>query len=534
MLRPIEEVGNFYYGNGHPMKPQRIRMAHALVLNYGLYKKMEIFRPHLVTDDQMTLFHADDYVHFLQHVNPDNQTGFAPELSRYNMDVDCPVFDGLFKFCQMYTGGSVGGAYKLNRGTADIVVNWAGGLHHAKKTEASGFCYINDIVLACLELLKFHARVLYIDIDIHHGDGVEEAFYTTDRVMTVSFHKFGEYFPGTGGINDIGVSSGKNYSLNFPLLDGIDDAAFVDIFKAVISQVMERYRPGAVVLQCGADSLSGDRLGCFNLSLKGHGACVDFVKSFDVPLLVLGGGGYTVRNVARCWAYETGIVLDTKMPEEIPYNEYYEYYGPDFNLHITPSNMENQNTPRYLEKHKIKIFEILRQLPLVPSVAYSTPLPHEIELETTETTPEERMSQTEVDKMLEDEREMYDGGNDQDGDTKQDDDDYNNPKRMNANANAAMTDATNASSSPSSTSSSSVSADTSSTNTSSTSSSTFATSSATSPSISAPLVSTQPSSDTPNTEQQPTQNPAAPSSSNANSAPDAQAQTQTTSMDTGE
>ena len=83
---------------------------------------------------------------------------------------------------------------------ADIAINWAGGLHHAKKSEASGFCYVNDIVLAILELLKYHQRVLYIDIDIHHGDGVEEAFYTTDRVMTVSFHKYGEYFPGTGDL----------------------------------------------------------------------------------------------------------------------------------------------------------------------------------------------------------------------------------------------------------------------------------------------------------------------------------------------
>ena len=96
------------------------------------------------------------------------------------------------------SGGSIDAAMRLNHGLTDIAINWAGGLHHAKKSEASGFCYVNDIVLAILELLKFHARVLYIDIDIHHGDGVEEAFYTTDRVMTVSFHKFGEFFPGTG------------------------------------------------------------------------------------------------------------------------------------------------------------------------------------------------------------------------------------------------------------------------------------------------------------------------------------------------
>ena len=103
-------------------------------------------------------------------------------------------------------------AVKLNKQAADIAINWAGGLHHAKKSEASGFCYVNDIVLAILELLKYHQRVLYIDIDIHHGDGVEEAFYTTDRVMTASFHKYGEYFPGTGDLRVSFVTKLHNFS----------------------------------------------------------------------------------------------------------------------------------------------------------------------------------------------------------------------------------------------------------------------------------------------------------------------------------
>jgi len=106
----------------------------------------------------------------------------------------------------------------------DIAINWAGGLHHAKKFEASGFCYVNDIVIGILELLKYHPRVLYIDIDIHHGDGVQEAFYLTDRVMTVSFHKYGNYFfPGTGDMYEVGAESGRYYCLNVPLRDGIDD-----------------------------------------------------------------------------------------------------------------------------------------------------------------------------------------------------------------------------------------------------------------------------------------------------------------------
>jgi histone deacetylase 1/2 len=145
---------------------------------------------------------------------------------------------------------------------------------------------------------RFHPRVLYIDIDAHHGDGVEEAFYVTDRVMTVSFHKYGDYFPGTGDIKvciwiigmilgwrlsfadvfccaigdvdqDTGAKAGKYYAVNFPLHSGMDDESYEGIFKPVIQKVMETFQPTAVVLQCGADSLTGDRLGCFNVTTHG-------------------------------------------------------------------------------------------------------------------------------------------------------------------------------------------------------------------------------------------------------------------------
>jgi histone deacetylase 3 len=246
----------------------------------------------------------------------------------------------------MYTGASIEGAVKLNHELCDIAVNWAGGLHHAKKFEASGFCYVNDIVIAIVELLKYHPRVVYIDIDIHHGDGVQEAFYLTDRVMTVSFHKYGNFFfPGTGDMYEIGSDKGKYYSLNVPLKDGIDDQSYSTIFKPVVQSVIDHYRPTCIVLQCGADSLGCDRLGCFNLSIKAHGDCVKYVKSFNLPTLVLGGGGYTIRNVARCWTYETSLLLNTDISNELPYTEYFEYFGPDFTLHPDVSTkMENQNT----------------------------------------------------------------------------------------------------------------------------------------------------------------------------------------------
>jgi histone deacetylase 1/2 len=260
------------------------------------------------------------------------------------------------------------GAARLNREKCDIAINWAGGLHHAKKSEASGFCYLNDIVLGIIELLRYHHRVLYIDIDVHHGDGVEEAFYTTDRVMTCSFHKYGEFFPGTGELRDIGVGKGKYYAVNFPFRDGIDDSNYKSVFEPVVKAIMEWYQPGAVVLQCGGDSLSGDRLGCFNLSMKGHANCVQFVKSFGKPTLVLGGGGYTMRNVSRTWSFETGLLVGKLVGPEIPYNDYYEYYGPDYVLDVRPSNMQNANSPEYLKKILDQVLQNLSRTKFAPSV----------------------------------------------------------------------------------------------------------------------------------------------------------------------
>uniref|UniRef100_A0A0N5AI77 Histone deacetylase n=1 Tax=Syphacia muris TaxID=451379 RepID=A0A0N5AI77_9BILA len=413
------DVGNYYYGQGHPMKPHRIRMTHNLLLNYGLYRKMEVYRPQIASFTELTKYHSDDYITFLKNIRPDNMTEHSKALQRFNVGEDCPVFDGLYEFCQISSGGSIdiksllAAATKLNKKQADIAINWMGGLHHAKKSEASGFCYSNDIVLAILELLNYHQRVLYVDIDIHHGDGVEEAFYTTDRVMTCSFHKYGEYFPGTGDLKDIGAGRGRHYAVNCPLRDGIDDETYERVFQPIMEKVMHSFQPSAIVLQCGADSLTGDRLGCFNLTLRGHGKCVEYLKRYNVPLLMLGGGGYTIRNVARCWAYETSVALDAEIANDLPYNDYFEYYGPDFKLHITPSNMTNQNTPDYIERIQTKIFENLRNIPHAPGVQMQPIKDDAVALEEEEEAndscnPDKRFSIFDSDKMIQHEGEYYD------------------------------------------------------------------------------------------------------------------------------
>jgi histone deacetylase HOS2 len=217
-----------------------------------------------------------------------------------------------------------------------------------------------------------HARVLYIDIDIHHGDGVQEAFYNSNRVMTVSFHKYSsDFFPGTGHIDEIGHSLGKYFSLNIPLQDGIDNESYVTLFKSIMEPAITTFQPSSIVLQCGADSLGCDRLGCFNLSIAAHGECVRFIKSFGLPLLVLGGGGYTIKNVSRCWTYETAVLLDLHdaLPNSLPRTVYDDFFAPDWKLHpdlvAGRNRVENLNTRKGLEvsPHFLFLHFILTRVP---------------------------------------------------------------------------------------------------------------------------------------------------------------------------
>eukprot|EP00347_Sterkiella_histriomuscorum_P011199 403373368 len=349
------------------MKPFRVRMTDEMIRSYGMDKQMKRMEvePEFIENVDFTVYHSDDYVDVLKNLTLDNRDLYADQINRFNFGEDCPIFDGMYDYCQIYTAGSLRAASWVAQGNSDIGINWAGGLHHAKKMEASGFCYVNDCVMAILEFLKTYERVLYIDIDCHHGDGVEEAFFTTNRVMTASFHKFGDYFPGTGAIDDIGAGPGKHYSMNFPLSEGVDDFTFEQAFKPVMKEIMDRFKPQAIVHQCGTDSLSGDRLGLFNLSVKGHGATVEYMRSFGIPMILVGGGGYSLRNVARCWTYETSVALGIEIDNNIPHHEYSSYFQPDSKIVVPVSNMENNNSRESIEKSTQEILQNLKNVQAV-------------------------------------------------------------------------------------------------------------------------------------------------------------------------
>jgi acetoin utilization deacetylase AcuC-like enzyme len=382
-------VGYFHYGPGHPMKPYRLALTHDLVMHYGLNERMAMHRGFVAPFEQLAKYHSDAYLGFLRKTTSVMRHGAMDKMSAgkkqetshalrrlnelasqveggedrveerqllrsFNVGEDCPLFEGLYDFCSLYTGSTLVAGQQIIQGSADIAINWSGGLHHAMKSHASGFCYVNDIVLVIVELLMHFARVLYVDIDVHHGDGVQEAFYDNDRVLCVSLHKYGDgFFPGTGALGELGSGMGLGFSLNAPLHNGIDDASYQYLFKPLLTDIMAAFDPGVVVLQCGADSLAGDRLGVFNLSVQGHGACVSLMKSFGVPLVVLGGGGYTIRNVSRCWTYETSILTNTLLSNTIPESSPHRaYFAPDHTLLSFSANhrpLDNENSRAYLD-----------------------------------------------------------------------------------------------------------------------------------------------------------------------------------------
>jgi acetoin utilization protein AcuC len=217
------------------------------------------------------------------------------------------------------SGGSIQAARLIMDGKAKIAFNIAGGLHHAMPDRASGFCYINDPVLAIKELLKKYNKIAYIDIDAHHGDGVQHAFYDTDKVLTISLHETGSFlFPGTGFLEEIGIGKGRGFSVNLPFYPGTDDEIFVWGFNEIVPPLIEAYKPDVLVAQLGVDTMATDPLTHLELTTNGFCQMVKRIKDFNLPLVALGGGGYNVTNVARCWTLALGIFADEEPPDSIP------------------------------------------------------------------------------------------------------------------------------------------------------------------------------------------------------------------------
>jgi acetoin utilization protein AcuC len=309
----------FDYGREHPLRMERLGLTWRLMEAYGLtgLPGTTVRAPEPASASAIAAFHTPDYLEMLQAADG----GQAPRTAAlFGLGPgDNPVFPGLWQAARLVAGGSLLAAELVGGGEVTRAFHFAGGLHHALPSRASGFCYVNDAVLAIMHLRARGLRVAYVDIDAHHGDGVQYAFYRTRDVLTISTHERGDrLFPGTGFVEETGEGEGVGYSVNLPLEPYTDSAVYLPAFEAVVPPLLAAFRPDVVVAQLGIDSHRTDPLTHLALDVQGFAAAVRRLTALAPRLLALGGGGYDLPNVARAWTAAWAIMNEVELPAELP------------------------------------------------------------------------------------------------------------------------------------------------------------------------------------------------------------------------
>lgn len=241
---------------------------------------------------------------YLNAMKAAGQGHFDSEMLYYGLGTgDCPVFEGMYEYAKLAVGATITGVEKILADQVNIAFNPSGGFHHAFALRAAGFCYINDSALACMLFADAGMKVLYLDVDAHHGDGVQCAFYDRSDVMTISTHQTGRtLFPGTGFVDEIGEGDGKGYSVNVPLPPGTYDDAYMKAFDQAVRPLACKFAPDAIVMELGADGLAGDPLTQLRFTNNVYAEVISLMKKIDKPILAVGGGGYNIENTVRAWS----------------------------------------------------------------------------------------------------------------------------------------------------------------------------------------------------------------------------------------
>jgi acetoin utilization protein AcuC len=307
------------YGPSHPLRMERLGLTFGLMEAYGLTRlpTTRVVEPQPADDALIAGFHRTDYLEILRAAS---QGAHVPAAYRYGLGPgDNPIWPGCYEASALACGGSILAADLVARGEVSRAFAFAGGLHHAMPDRASGFCYLNDAVLAIQTLRRYGLRVLYVDVDAHHGDGVQAAFYETDEVLTISTHERGDrLFPGTGFVEEIGEGRGRGYAVNVPLNPYTDDGIYLDAFDAVVPAVVRAFAPDVVVAQLGIDSHRTDPLTHLALTVDGFASAVRRILDLAPRLVALGGGGYDLANVARAWTVAWALMNGVTPPDRLP------------------------------------------------------------------------------------------------------------------------------------------------------------------------------------------------------------------------
>ncbi|MEA3366937.1 MAG: acetoin utilization protein AcuC [Planctomycetota bacterium] len=297
------EIERYHYPPDCPFKTERAGMTRSILDGIGLLSGPDRSEVGFEAAPREVLerFHTARYLDAMQRA-----AAGELDVDAFGMgfgQAEVPVFREMVDYAALACGATLRGADLLTEKKAEVAFNPSGGYHHARPEMAAGFCYMNDVALACLVLADRLDRVLFLDIDVHHGDGVQDFFYDRADVMTMSFHESGDaLFPGTGFEGEIGTGDGRGYSVNVPLPVGTYDAAYMRAFDTVAVPLIGAFNPDAIVFEVGADGLANDPLAFLALTNNAHERVARRVAAFGKPVLATGGGGYHPENTARAWA----------------------------------------------------------------------------------------------------------------------------------------------------------------------------------------------------------------------------------------
>lgn len=305
-----DDLLKYRFHDEHPFNQLRLTMTIDLLRKTGTLTDDLIVPPRIATDEELLLIHTEDYVEAVKLASEGN----LPPNSAENYGIgteDTPIFPNMHEASAILVGGTLAAVDTVMKGEADHVLNLGGGLHHGFRGKASGFCIYNDSAVAIKYLLeKYNVRVLYVDTDAHHGDGVQWAFYDNPNVCTFSIHETGRYlFPGTGNVNERGQGRGYGYSFNIPLDAFTEDESFIDAYKTALTEVAEFFKPDVILTQNGVDAHFLDPLTHLATTMKTFREIPKLAheiahKYCDGRWIAVGGGGYDIwRVVPRAWSF---------------------------------------------------------------------------------------------------------------------------------------------------------------------------------------------------------------------------------------
>ncbi len=314
-----EEMGRFDFGPDHPFKPERATKTLDLCLRYGVlnYPWMRVVQPQAIDERLLTLYHEPRYLSLLKAASRGKVS--LEMLERGLGTADNPILEGIYEWSLRAAGGTYGAVKDLLSGRVQVAFNPLGGYHHAMAGKAEGFCYINDIVVAIMAALQESPglKIAYVDLDAHHGNGVQEPFYEDPRVLFISAHETGRtLYPWSGNETETGKGAGEGYTVNLPLEPGTDDEVYSFVLDNAVFPILKAFSPDLMIAEVGADTLISDPLTHLKLTNNGYQKALRGLMPICRKLLALGGGGYDLYRTSRCWTLAWAILNHVEPVDE--------------------------------------------------------------------------------------------------------------------------------------------------------------------------------------------------------------------------